>query len=305
MVNSLQRGLSILGAFTPEHPRLKFQQLAQKTKLPKATVFRLLRALHSLGYILFDPESKYYFLSPRVMGLGFTVLSSMDLREIAIPYLEELSRVANQNVNLGILDGTELIYIERVRKHKILNIDFHVGTRLNAYRTAAGRAILAFMDQEQFYVVLREILKETEAEKHIGPEGKRLVKLLQEVRHNGYSLSDEEYVKGVRAIGAPVFNNKGNVEAAINIQVFAHAVSRAELIERYVPMLLSAAEKISAARGFIKHSKRRGSIVKQRIATIGLRHKSPPKKNDEAERQNGRSMLPTPYNSARERKDGG
>jgi IclR family pca regulon transcriptional regulator len=304
MGNSLQRGLSILEAFTPEHPRLKFQQLAQKTNMPKATVFRLIRALHSLDYISLDPESKYYFLSPRVMLLGFTVLSSMDLRDIAIPYLEELSRVANQNVNLGILDGTELIYIERVKKHKILSIDFHVGSRLNAYLTAAGRAILAFMNQEQLHVVLNKILKDTEAKKHIGSQGKRLVKLLEEVRQNGYSVSDEEYVRGVRAIGAPIFNNKGNVEAAINIPVFAHAVGRAELIERYVPLLLNAAEKISAARGFMKHSTGRASIVERRVANVALTRMTPKKRvkkpKDRMEGGYGQRL-----NRARERKDGG
>jgi IclR family pca regulon transcriptional regulator len=253
-ISSLQKGLNILEAFTPGCPRLKFQQVAQKTNMPKATVFRLLHALHSLDYLSFDPESKYYFLSPRVMSLGFTALSSMDLREIAIPYLEELSRVADQNVNLGILNGTELIYIECVKKHKILNIDFHVGSRLIGYQTSAGRAILAFMKQEQFRVVLNEILKDTEAKKHIGLKGERLVKLIEEVRQNNYSINDEEYVRGVRAIGAPIFSNKGDAEAAINLPVFAYAISRAELIERYVPLLLKAAEKISAARGFMKPS---------------------------------------------------
>ena len=251
-ISSLQRGLSILEAFTPGCSRLRFQQLAQKTNMPKATVFRLLHALHSLDYLSFDPESKYYFLSPRVMSLGFTALSSMDLRDIALPYLEELSRVADQNVNLGILNGTELIYIECVKKHKILNIDFHVGSRLVAYKTSGGRAILAFMKQEEFKVVLNEILRGREAKKHIGSKGERLLKLIDEVRQNGYSINDEEYVKGVRAIGAPIFGSKGNVEAAINMPVFAYAVSPAELIERYVPLLLNATEKISVARGFMK-----------------------------------------------------
>jgi IclR family pca regulon transcriptional regulator len=228
--------------------------VVQKTNMPKATVFRLLHALNSLDYLSFDTESKYYFLSPRVMSLGFTALSSMDLREIALPYLEELSRVADQNVNLGILNGAELIYIECIKKHKILNIDFHAGSRLIAYKTSAGRAILAFMNQEQLKVVLNEILKDREAKKHIGSKGEKLLKLIDEVRQNGYSINDEEYVKGVRAIGAPIFNSKGNVEAAINIPVFAHDVSKAELIKRYVPLLLNATEKISVACGFLKQS---------------------------------------------------
>jgi IclR family pca regulon transcriptional regulator len=90
LVNSLLKGLGILEAFTPSQFSLSFQELTMKTGFPKTTVFRFLRTLTSHGYLSLDSKSKKYFLGPRVMSLGFTVLSGMDLKNVALPYLEEL-----------------------------------------------------------------------------------------------------------------------------------------------------------------------------------------------------------------------
>jgi len=253
-VTSLQRGLEILEAFTPAEAKLKLRELTLKTGLPKTTVFRLLKTLISLDYVHFNSEAKQYSLGPRVMSLGFTVLSSLDLRDAALPHIEDLSRIADQNVNLGILDRTEVVYIERIKKRRILNIDHHVGSRLNIYQSSIGRAILAFLRKDKFREVLREILKDREAVKHIGPNGEQLLEKLQETHLKGYALNDEEMTPGLRAIGAPVFNAQGEVEAAINIPVFSQMVSREELIQRYAPLLLDTAKKVSAARGFVSYA---------------------------------------------------
>jgi IclR family pca regulon transcriptional regulator len=251
-VNSLQRGMQILEAFTAAEPRLRLQQLTFKTELPKTTVFRFLRTLTSLNYLHFDLKTKTYSLGPRVMSLGFTVLSTLDLRDAALPHLEELSRISDQNVNLGILDKTEVVYVERIKRRRILNIDLHVGSRLDLYQSSIGRAILAFLAEDEFRRIFGEIMKDREARRRVGPGGKQLLKKLEEARRKGYALNDEEMIPGLRAIGAPVFNYKGIVEGAINMPVFSAEVSLRELTERYLPLLLDTAKKISATRGFMK-----------------------------------------------------
>jgi IclR family pca regulon transcriptional regulator len=183
------------------------------------------------------------------MSLGFTVLSSMDLRHVAYPYLEELARTTDQNVNLAILDNTEVVVIERIKKWQMLDINIPIGGRLNCYQTSIGRAILAFLNQEKFLPILNTLLKDVEAVKHIGPNGRRLIKILKEVRLKGYALSDEEFIKGVRAIAAPIFNAQGEVEGAVYMPAFSHIVGQEEAIERYAPSLIETARKISAARG--------------------------------------------------------
>lgn len=250
--NSIERGLKVFETFTPATPRLRLQQIADKTGLPKVTVFRFVRTLMKLGYISHDPESKTYSLTPRVLSLGFTALSSIELRDVARLYLEELSRITDQNVNLGIMDKSEVVYIECIKRRQIISIDLYVGSRVNMYRTSIGRAILAFLSPDIYQTTLTDMLKYTEAVKYIGPKGERLVDILEEVRQKGYALTDGDFVPGVRTVAVPIFNAKADVEGAINMPVFGHMVTREELIERHLPLLFQAAEKISAARGYMK-----------------------------------------------------
>ncbi len=252
-MNSIQKAFQVLEVFNPSEPRLRLQQIIEKTNLPKTTAFRLLRGLTSLNYLYFDQKTKMYSLGLRVMSLGFTVLSTLDLRDSALPHLEELSRISDQNVNLGILDKTEVVYIERIKRRRILNIDLHVGSRLNAFQSSIGRAILAFLPEDEFQKTIREIKKDPEARKQIRFDEKELFKKLEEVRRKGFALNNEEMIPGLRAIGAPVFNYKGVVEGAINMAVFSVEVSLRELMERYLPLLLETAKKISATRGYMNN----------------------------------------------------
>lgn len=251
-VNSLQRGLSILETFTRERPRLKLQELTLSTGLPKTTVFRLLLTLTSLNYVRFDPKAREYFLGPKVMSLGYATLAGLDLKEIARPYLEELSQLSGQNVNLAILDGTELVYIERITRKQLISTDHAVGSRVNSYATAIGRAILAYLNQQQLEAIFNKLLADPEAVEHIGTRRERFLELLKRIRRNGYSSSNEEFIPGIRAIGAPIFDAKGSVDAAINMPVFSKSVSQKQLINHFAPMLLSTAADISVSRGFLK-----------------------------------------------------
>jgi IclR family transcriptional regulator, pca regulon regulatory protein len=257
LTNSLQRGLQVLETFTPSSPRMRLQEVVNKTGLPKVTVLRFLRTLTALKYLSYNSETKLYSLSPRVMSLGYTALSGMDVREAALPLLEQLSETTGQNVNLGILDGTQVVYVERIKRKQILNIDLHVGSRLNAYNSSIGQVILAYMDRAELDRIVGEILQDHEIAAVAGPKGEVLYKNLREVRRAGYALNDESYVGGVRAIGAPVFDHRGVVDAGINIPIFSHMVSREELLEKHLPPLLDTAERVSAARGFLKSAGKR------------------------------------------------
>jgi len=260
LTNSLKRGLQVLEAFTPSSPRMRLQDVVNKTGIPKVTALRFLRTFVSLKYVSYDTETKLYSLSPRAMSLGYTALSSMDVREVAIPFLEQLSEDTGQNVNLGILDGVEVIYVERIKKKQILNIDLNVGSRLNVYNSSIGQVILAYMERAECDRIVKELLNDRNIAIMAGPNGDSLYKKLDDVRKNGYALNDESYVAGVRAIGAPVFNHRGIVDAGINIPVFSHMVSRDELLQKYLPFLLKTAELVSTARGFYKSEAAERSI---------------------------------------------
>lgn len=251
LVESLRKGLEVMEAFTSQRPRLRLQEVASLTDQPKATAYRLLRTLVDLGYLRYDAQSFQFYLAPRVMSLGFTVLSSLDLRETAQPYLEDLSVKIDQNVNLGILDRSEVVYVDRIKKRRILNIDLFVGSRLPAHASSIGRAILAFLDEEELNTYFELFGAEREPSAGRGPGAEKLRQELAVVRRQGYALNDQESFAGLRAAAAPVFNAQGKVEGAVNVAVFSQLTSREELLRNYLPWLLHTVENISKARGFL------------------------------------------------------
>ena len=250
-IKSLSRGLQILKTFTPNQPMLRLQDITDITGLSKSTVSRYLKTLTSLNYIHVDHRSKRYYLGPEIMSLGFSVLSNMDLREVALPYMDELATASQQNVGLGILDRTEVVYIERIKKNRVMAIDVYVGSRINAYRSSIGRAILAFLSRKEMDRFIEESLKEKDAAEYLGPGGRVLMKGIDKIRRNGYAVSDGELIPGVRAIAAPILKSGGEVEGAINMPVMSEVVSRQELVKKYAPMLVDTARRISFSRGFI------------------------------------------------------
>lgn len=249
-VNSLIRGLEILESFTPTESRLSLQELSAKTGLPKTTVHRFLKTLLAMNYVMLDPRTRIYSLAPRVMALGFSVLSGMTLREAALPFMEALSRDTEQNVNLAVLDRTEMLFVERITVRRILNTNLHVGSRVNSYLTAVGRALIAFLPRDAYEQFLSELLKDKEAAAFIGRRGETLTAILDEVRRRGFAHNDDEWVPGLRAIGAPIFNGRGEVEASLSMSFISQLVSLEEMFEKYVPLMRETANRISTVVGF-------------------------------------------------------
>jgi IclR family pca regulon transcriptional regulator len=271
LTQTMQKAVAILQVFSAGNPRMKLQEVVDQTGLPKVTAFRLLKTWISLGYVTHDSASKTYALTPRVLSLGFAALSSMSVRDAAKPYLDELSTMTSQNVNLGVIDGAYIVYIERIKRKRILNIENYVGTRLKLCETAIGKAAMAFMSEHDIELTLAEILKSPDAEKLVGVGGEKLLRELEAIRGISYAFADEELVKGLRSIAAPVLGTNGTSEGAINLPVFSMEVSRAQLLEQYLPLLLETAGRISVACGFsgqIMTTQKRPTVMKPRGTLI-------------------------------------
>jgi IclR family pca regulon transcriptional regulator len=249
-VNSLIRGLEILESFTPIESHLTLQDLSGRTGLPKTTVHRFLKTLLTMNYVSLDSRTKAYSLAPRVMALGFSALSGMSLREVAFPYMQDLSRQTGQNVNLAILDRTEILYIERITVRRIINTNLHVGSRVNCYLTAMGRSLAAFLSREKYERLIQDLIREKDAVKHIGKHGEKFDAILEEIRMRGYSINNNDWVPGLRAVGAPIFSERGEVEASLSMSFVSQEVGYDDMIEKYVPPLLETAARISTMLGF-------------------------------------------------------
>ena len=151
---SLERGLAILSTFGgSERATLGVSELSRSLGLSRSTTHRYVATLASLGYLRQDPDSRRYRLGPRVLDLGFAALNSMGVRELSVPHLQRLSDETGFTVNLAILDGTDVIYIERCRTSRSgqreIDLNLHVGSRLPAYCTALGKAMLAHLPTQR------------------------------------------------------------------------------------------------------------------------------------------------------------
>ena len=145
---SLERGLAILSTFGGSgRATLGVSELSRALDLSRSTTHRDIVTLTSLGYLRQDADSRRYRLGPRVLDLGFAALNSMGMRELSVAHLQRLSDETGFTVNMAILDGIDVVYIERCRTSRSgqreIDLNLHVGSRLPAYCTALGKALLA------------------------------------------------------------------------------------------------------------------------------------------------------------------
>jgi len=244
-INSLERGFSLLEVFSPQQPFLGITEIATKLGLSKTTVFRITHTLNKIGYLQYGLENQKYYLGPKILAMGFATLGSMKFREIARPYMGELSKATGENINLGVLEGHEVIYIDQIKSKQILDVKLYVGSRIPTYNTSIGRAILAYLPLPKLNEILEKLNQIPEARTFLGAKYKKILKNLEIVRSKGYAINNEEWEIGIRAIGAPILNHKSSLEGGINISVLSAKISLNELESRYAPLLIETAKRIS------------------------------------------------------------
>ncbi|PWU25167.1 MAG: IclR family transcriptional regulator [Candidatus Rokuibacteriota bacterium] len=250
---SLERGLAILSTFQPGRPLLGVSELSREMGLSRSTAHRYIITLARLGYLQQDPSTRKYRLGPRVLDLGFSAINSMELREISAPHLQQLSDSTGHTVNMAILDGTDIVYIERCRSasrgQREIDLNLHVGSRLPAYCTSMGKVLLAYLPEP----ARRELLDGIELVQR-GPNTliamAELVAELERVREAGLAVNNEELAFGLRSIAAPVRGSTREIVAAINLAVHRSWGSLEDLVERLSPTLRHAAAEISARLGY-------------------------------------------------------
>lgn len=246
---SLERGLAILSAFTPDHPALGISELAQRLNLTRSTTHRYVSTLARLGYLYQDNSTRKYRLGARVLDLGFSVLGSLELREIAAPHLRRLSDVTGHTSNLAIRDDIDVILIDRIRgrpgRYHHLEFSLHAGSRLPSYCSATGKALLAFLPRHDLDTLLERI-ELLQRASHTITNKDALLAELGKVRCTGIAVNDEELDNGLRSIAAPVRSRSGDVVAAINVSIPWSPVAMSELITQLGPVLQMTARQITS-----------------------------------------------------------
>lgn len=241
-MTSLARGLAVIRAFADQRRSLTIAQISHRTGIPRAAVRRCLYTLKQLGYV--DSESNNFTLKPKILTLGYSYLSSTPLTISAQPCLNGISRTLNESCSLAVLDDNEVLYVSRSATSRIMSVALNTGSRLPAYCTSLGRVMLAHMSDEALNAYLGRVKLKAFTPRTV-VSVKRLKEILAEVRRNGYVIVEEELEVGLRSIAVPVRGASGNVLAALNIGAQATRVTKKQMEEEFLPVLLKGAQELS------------------------------------------------------------
>ncbi len=246
-VLSLAKGFKILETFTATETQFTLSEIAHRTGLDAGTTFRMVNTLVSLGYLRKIPDSRRYTLTLKVLDLGFSAIARTELRTLARPILRSLVGETSEAASLAALEGFEMVYLERVQAGLTrMGVDIRIGTRLPAYYTAIGHAVLSFLPR----VKVREVLRLSEPVK-ITPSTPTTIEeveaCLDIVRQRGYAVADPGVIMGLRVLAVPVLDVDGQAVAALSVACPATSHSVEEFISRMVDPVRKAAENLGKA----------------------------------------------------------
>jgi len=243
-IGSVGKCFRVLEALNANGHPLTLTALAAAAGLDRSATQRITHTLGRLGYLRQHPETRTWSLGTRLLEFGHTVLAYDRLRECALPLLEALNRVTGETVNLMELEGLEIVYVARFPSRHAVSVDLHVGSRLPAYCTAAGRAILARMPEPEAHALLAASRRARLTERTV-TELPALRALLERARADGYVVNDQEAFVGDLSVAAAVTDPSGRPVGAINIAVPTPRWQRRALERELVPQLVACAREIS------------------------------------------------------------
>jgi len=246
-VQSLAKGFRVLEAFTAQEPELTMAEVARRADIDNATAFRLLNTLVETGYVHRVPDTKKFRLGLKVLDLGFNAIARSDLRTHARPILRSLVGEINEAASIGVLDGADVIYVERIQAGLArLGVDIRIGNRVPAYSTAIGHAILAGLSQPtQISILQSQPRKQLTATTPTGLD--ELLARLEQVKQRGYAVSDQETVSGLYVLAAPIFDTDGIPLAGLSIAAPAFQTNLRDFEAAGARAVVQAAQTLSRA----------------------------------------------------------
>jgi PcaR/PcaU/PobR family beta-ketoadipate pathway transcriptional regulator len=248
-IKSLEKAMALIGLLSLHHSALNLESLVKISGIKKTSCFRILQTLTRSGFVAKDPDTSGYFIGPRMIAIGLAALDNKGVRELALPVMKEIREKTGATVNLAILSGSEVIFVERLQSAHIIDANLRIGSRLPAYCSSMGKAILAYLPEPELEAILRQIRFEKKTDKTISSI-KTLKEELKGIRAQGFALNNEELANGLFAIAAPLRNHTGLAVAAINISFPLMRHSKQDGIKSFLPLVLEASRKISSMLGF-------------------------------------------------------
>lgn len=241
-VQSLERGLSVITAFSRDSQMLTLTEVADRTGLTRAAARRFLITLRELGYV--ESDGRLFSLRPRVLELGYSYLSSLPVWEIARPHLEALADQVQETTSASVLDGEDIVFVARVESKRIMSMTLGVGSRLPAWATAMGRVLLADLSPDQLDHYFWRVTLAPLNERTVIDE-RKLRRIIGEARVRGWTLVDQEVEEGVRSLAVPIRAPDGRVEAAITVCSHALRVTPERVMDEFLPLALETSDRVT------------------------------------------------------------
>lgn len=238
IVKPVYKALQVLTCLGEERREMALSEICYRVSMPKTTTFRYLQTLCACGFITHDPDTDLYRIGLRLWALGQMAREPLHLRETALPSMRELRDRFNETVNLGVLDGREIVYLDMVESRRSLRMQAQLGGRDPVYSTSLGKAMVSFLPEERWAEHLPARLTPRTEASHTSIAGLR--DDLRRTRERGYSLDDGENEEGVRCIGAPIFNQDGHVVGAVSLSAPAARMSDRALPEAAASVVQTA-----------------------------------------------------------------
>ena len=242
----MERGFTVIKAFSAEAPALTIAEAAVRTRLSRAVARRYLLTLEKLGYVARD--GALFSPTPRLLDLGHSYLSTLSVADVAPPFLERVVALVDQSSSVAVLDSWECLYVARVPGRRVIATTPVVGSRVPAHATALGKVLLSHLEPAELDAYFESIQLQRYTLRTICDEP-RLRKALRDVRACGWACADEEYNVGLRTIAAPIVDRSGRVNAAIDVAGAVSVVSMQEMLDVYLPVLKHAASSVSRSAG--------------------------------------------------------
>ena len=210
---SLDRAAAILGAFDAAHRDLTLAALVARSGLPRSTAHRTADRMIRLGWL--DKPKDRYRIGNRLFEIASLAPIRLQLREAVLPFLQDLHSATKVTVQLGVLDGTQILVVEKITGHRPMPMLSQVGGIIPAHCSALGRAILAYSDTATIDTVLAAGLERRTPRTLTDPVA--VLRELTAIPPRGWAVEREEGNIGVSCVAAPVFGPLGEVVAALSV----------------------------------------------------------------------------------------
>jgi DNA-binding IclR family transcriptional regulator len=246
-ITALQRGLQILEMFSQSEGGMSASQVAKQSGLPVSTVHRFLVNLESAGYLNCS-DTGIFHLGIACFSLGQAARGQLDIRRLSLPYLQALNVQTRETIHLTVRFGLSAVYVEKLDSPEPLRIFSRIGAAVPLHCTGVGKAILAYMPQDEFAKILPQIEFKRLTANSIG-NSQELETQLQKVRRNGHAFDLEENEPHIRCVAAPIWDHMGAVNASLSITGPAVRMSHARL-RQLAPLVQEAGWRISRELGY-------------------------------------------------------